>query len=146
MSSIISLDGKWYRNTGTYGSPTWNEIPNVRDVTVPLEKVKADVSSRASKYRMSRGTMRDLNITLSMIWDPADADMDALLQAWLNDSSLDMVFLDGSSATTGSQGPRAHWEVFKFERAEQLEEGMMVNVEIAPTHNVSEPPTWYEVP
>ena len=145
MSSVLGLDCKAYRNTGTYGSPTWNEIPNIRDLTIPMEKTKADVSSRASKYRMSRGTLRDINISFSMVWDTADADFTALRDAWLNDTSIDMVFLDGSSATVGSQGPRAYFEVTKFERTENLEETAMVNVEICPTHNLTNPPTWYTV-
>ena len=143
MASVLGLDCKAYRNTGLYGSPTWNEVPNIRDLTIPMEKTKADVSSRNSKYRMSRGTLRDINITFSMVWDNADADFTALRDAWLNDTSIDMVFLDGAVGTAGSQGPRAYYEVIKFERTENLEEAAMVNVELAPTHNLTNPPTWF---
>lgn len=146
MSSVISLDAKAYRNTGSYGSPIFNEIPNVRDCTITLEKATADVSSRTSKYRMVRGTMRELTVTFDVVWDTGDADFVALRDAWLNDTTIDMVFLDGSSATTGSQGPRAYWEVIKFSRKEDLEGALMVDVELRPTHNVTNPPTWYTVP
>ena len=33
MAIRLGLNAKLYRNTGSYASPTWNEIGNVKDVT-----------------------------------------------------------------------------------------------------------------
>jgi hypothetical protein len=146
MSVVVSLDCKAVRNTGSHGSPVWNEMPGVKDVTVPLSWVKADASSRASRIRMSEPTLADWDFTLSMVHDPADADLEALRDAHNNRTSIDMAFLDGPAATPGSQGPRASFKVFKFERAEPLEGIAMVNIEISPCHNTTNPPAYYEVP
>lgn len=144
MSSVLGLDGKMYRNTGSYGSPTWNEMPGVKDLTTSLEKASADVSNRASGWRKERGTLKTLSLSFQMVWDPEDLDFDALLTSFLNNTSIDCVVLDGPVATAGSQGPRATFEVFKFERSEELEGAMMVDVELKPTYATGQEPYWYE--
>lgn len=53
MAVKLGLDAKLYRNTGTFASPAWNEIQNVKDVTLNLEAGKADVTTRGSAGRRS---------------------------------------------------------------------------------------------
>ncbi len=36
MSVKLGLDAKLYRNTGTYDTPTWVEMTNVKDLTLNL--------------------------------------------------------------------------------------------------------------
>jgi len=38
MGARFGLDAKLYRNDGSYESPTWTEMKNVRDVTLNVEK------------------------------------------------------------------------------------------------------------
>ncbi len=37
MGVKLGLHAKLYRNTGSGGTPAWNEITNVRDVTLNLD-------------------------------------------------------------------------------------------------------------
>ena len=43
MPVKLGLDAKLFQNTGTYATPTWDEITNVRDLTLNLEAGEADV-------------------------------------------------------------------------------------------------------
>ena len=145
MGSVLSLDAKTYRNTGSYGSPTWNLIDNIKDLTIPLDKSDFDLSTRGNGgYRAYAGTLKDVQIDFNMVWDPSDADQEALRDAYLNNTAIEFLFLDGLVATTGSQGPRLSMIVTKFERTENLEEALMVNVSLKPAYS-SNAPVWYEV-
>ena len=48
MPVKLGLDAKLFRNTSDYASPTWDEITNVRDVTLNLEAGEADVTTRGN--------------------------------------------------------------------------------------------------
>ena len=59
MGVKLGLHAKLYRNTGSGGTPAWNEIPNVRDVTLNLETGEADVSTRGNGgWRANIGTLK----------------------------------------------------------------------------------------
>lgn len=146
MASRLGLECKAYRNTGTYGAPTWDEVTNIRDLTLSLEKGESDVSTRSTGgWRARRGVLKDAKIEWQMVWDTADTDFTAFRNSFLNGTSIDMLFLDGSVSTTGSQGFRADIEIFSFSRNENLEEAVMVDVSAMPTYSTNAP-TWYTVP
>ena len=61
MAVKLGLDAKLFRNTGTFATPTWNEITNVRDVTLNLEAGEADVTTRGNNgWRATVATLKDL--------------------------------------------------------------------------------------
>ena len=45
MAVKLGLDAKLFHNTGSYATPTWDEITNVRDLTLNLEAGEADVTA-----------------------------------------------------------------------------------------------------
>lgn len=146
MAFVLGLSGKVYRNTGTYGSPTWNEIPNVKDLTLSLEKDESDATTRAgSGWKQTVATLKDASIEWDMIWDPTDADFTALRDSFLNNTTLDLMVLDGANTVTGNQGLRADMQVFNLSREENLTEVMMVKITVKPTFSANAP-TWYTVP
>jgi hypothetical protein len=120
---ILGFNCKLYRNTSTYESPSWNEIPNCETVEAPIEFTDIEVSSRAGGgWKQHEPGMGDIGFTLTMpVYDPADADYIALLAAAQARTSIDFWMLDQSSGTTGSQGPRARFKCFKFGRTEELD-------------------------
>jgi hypothetical protein len=145
MPPVLSLDAKTYRNTGSYGSPTWTLINNIKDLTLPGEKADFDLSTRGNGgHRAYAGTLKDTQVDFNMVWDPADADMVAIRTAYTNNTTIEFLFLDGLVATNGSQGPRVSMIVTKFERTENLEEALMVNVTLKPAYS-SNAPSWYVV-
>ena len=78
MGVKLGLDAKLYRNTGTQAAPVWNEIKNVKDVTLNLEAGEADVTTRGNAgWRATVATLKDGSIEFDMVWDTADDDFSA---------------------------------------------------------------------
>jgi hypothetical protein len=135
MGLKLGFQGKLYRNTGTPGQPTWNEIPNVRDLTLTLEASEADVSTRGGGgWRATAAGLKEVTIEWEMVWDPADEDMQAIRDAWLNNASIELAAVDGGITTQGTQGIRAICAITKFTRNESLDEAMTVSVTAKPTY------------
>ena len=142
MSIKLGLDAKLFRNTSTYASPTWNEITNVRDVTLNLEAGEADVTTRGNNgWRATIATLKDASIEFEMVWDSADDDFTAVRDAFLNKAALELAVMDGAMATAGSQGLRASFMITSFSRNEPLEEAITVSVAAKPTYSAN-PPSW----
>jgi len=75
MAVKLGLDAKLYRNTGTFAAPAWNEIKNVKDVTLNLEAGEADVTTRGNAgWKATVATLKDGSIEFEMVWDTADDD------------------------------------------------------------------------
>ena len=148
MTTVLGLDAKAYRNTGTWGSPVWNLVANIRDATLGLEKGEADVSTRGGNgWEQIVSTLKSANIQFSMVWDTGDEDFEALKDAFINNTLIDMWFVDGDTSTSGNQGLRAEFEVTGFSRNEQLREALTVDVTLKPGRStVSQPPEWKAVP
>lgn len=163
MGAKLGAAAKLYRlSTGTRA--TWNatldadgfshvgaapagldEVPNCKDVTIPLEDDKADASTRGNNgFKAYLQGLTDAAITISMIYDPADPDLQAFLKAKMTKTPIPLAILDGDKATLGTQGLWADFAVFKFEKQEPLEGAQMVNVEIAPAYSAVGP-EWVKV-
>lgn len=125
MAHKMGFDCKLYRNTGTYGSPTWDLVPNVRDATVQMEFDEADSSIRGALAgaKLTSAALLSLSIEFSMVWDTADTDMLAFRTAAFARTGVDLIALD--QTTTGGvspygQGPRAICQLFGLNRPEPI--------------------------
>jgi predicted secreted protein len=146
MSIRLGMEGKLYRNTGTYAAPVWAEIGNVKDLTLNLEKGEADVTTRANGgWRATVATLKEGSIEMSMLWNSSDAGFTAIKDAWFSNTPIEMAVLDGPVNVPGSQGLRASFAVIKFGREENLTEAMSVPVSLKPTY-AANPPEWMVVP
>ena len=142
MGVKLGMDAKLYRNTGSYGSPVWNEVKNVKDVTLNLEAGEADVTTRGNGgWRANIATLKDASLEFEMVWDTADDDFTAIRTAFLTNAAIEFAVLDGPVATSGSQGLRASMAITNFSRAEPLEEAIKVSVTAKPTY-ATNPPEW----
>ncbi|MGL6097131.1 MAG: phage tail tube protein [Fimbriiglobus sp.] len=146
MGARLGLDAKLYRNTGSFLAPAWDEVDNVKDVTLTLEAGEADVTTRGNNgWRATVATLKDAGIEFEMVWDSADPDFSAFRDAFLNRGAVEVAVMDGPIAQSGSQGLRATCMVTKFTRTEPLEEAITVAVTIKPTFS-DNPPIWHVVP
>lgn len=137
---ILGVNGKIYRNTGTYGTPTWNLISNVRDINTPWSFGSHEVSQRgAGGFRQHEPTLIDIEFSMTQIYDPADDDYVALLAAMQARTAVDFFILDQAQATAGSQGPRALFKCHKFERTEGLDAVMEVNMDFKLCYSANNP-------
>ena len=131
----LGLDCVAYRNTGSYATPTWDELTNVKEVTVNLDKAEADVTTRGnSGWRAVAATLKDGSVDVTIQHNPdSHADVTALLNAWLNNTQLECAFMDGPVATSGSEGLRGTFEVMSASRSEPLEDGVVWTFSLKPS-------------
>jgi hypothetical protein len=126
MAVKLGMDAKLNRNTGSFASPTWNPIPNVKDLTLSL------------------ATLKDASLEFEMVWDTEDDDFTAIRNAFLNNTPVEMAVLDGAHNVVGSQGLRASFMVTSFTRNEPLEEAITVSVSMKVTYSANAP-AWMTV-
>ena len=140
MGVKLGMDAKLYRNTGSYASPVWNEVKNVKDVTLNLEAGEADVTTRGNAgWRANIATLKDASLEFEMVWDTADDDFTAIRTAFLTNAAIEFAVLDGPVATSGSQGLRATMSITNFSRSEALEEAITVSVTAKVTYSATAP-------
>lgn len=143
--TALGMNAKLYRNTGSYASPTWVEITNVRDLTLNLTKAEADLTTRANEgWRAMAGTLKEGSVEFEMIWDPTDDGFEAIKDAWFGDTTIELAVMDKAIDESGAQGLRATMSVISFSRSEPLEEGMTVSVTVKPTY-AENAPEWLEI-
>lgn len=145
MANVLGMNCKAYRNTASYASPTWNEITNIKDLSLNLEASEADVSTRGNNgWEATVQTLKRGTVEFQMVWDTGDADFTAVQSAFLNNTAIEFAFMDGDITTNGSQGLRATMMVINFSRTENLTEAVMVDVSLKITYSANAP-TWLTV-
>jgi hypothetical protein len=148
MGVRLGLDGKLYRNSGTYATPTWDLIGNVRDLTLNLESGEADVSTRGNNgWRATVSTLKDASLEFEMVWDTSDTDFTAVRDAYFENEFIEFAVMDGpisGPGSSGSQGLRALFRIGSFSRNEALEEAITVSVTAKPTYSIN-PPSWMTI-
>lgn len=138
MALRLGFQGKGYLNTGTYASPTWSEIGNIKDLSISLERNTADVTTRsANGWRLTVGVLADGRVEFQMVWDTEDTNFTAIKNAFFNNTTIDCWFVDGDASSSGYEGLRAIFSVTNFSRSENLEESYMVDVTLQPTYNTA---------
>lgn len=144
MSFKLGLDAKMYRDSGT----AYLEVENIKNLTLNLEKGEADVSTRGNNgWKATIAALKDATVDFEMVYDLADVDMIAIKDAFLNNTAVTFLILDGAIdvAAAGSQGLKATFMITKFQRSEQLEEALGVSVSMKPTYAATAP-SWVSSP
>ena len=146
MTVPIGFQCKLYRNTGTYASPTWTEITNVKDLETPYAFSEADVSSRAGGgFREKMAGLLDAPINWGMVYDPADTVFVAIQTAAFARTTVEFAVADGAIATNGTRYLRARCQIMGFPTNQPLEEGVTVEVSAFPTRNSDGAPAFVTV-
>jgi len=147
---VMGYEAKLYRNTGTYAAPVWNEIANVKDLTLGGDAEEVDVTTRKNAgFKATVAGLKDAAVEFEMEWDTEDLDFSAFQDAFFAtaaaDKAIEVAVMDGDIAVTGSEGLRATMAVTNFSRNEALGEALAVSVTLKPTY-ADHPPEWYVVP
>lgn len=146
MGIKLGMEAKLFRNSGTYDTPAWVEMQNVKDLTLNLEAGEADVTTRGNNgWRATIAALKDGSIEFDMVWDTEDAAFTAIKDAYFQGTAIEMAVLDGDVASSSSQGLRASFSITKFSRNEPLEEALTVSVTAKPTYS-EHAPEWMNVP
>lgn len=110
-------------NTGTYAIPVWVPMNGIRDLSVTLGKNMGTVTSRETDWELKGAGFKTASVSFGYLHEPTtDTVFDALLDSYISDTPVDMIFLDGVSTTTGNQGLRAHFIVSDMSQTQDMEE------------------------
>lgn len=128
------LDLALYRNTGTYGAPTWNLVPNVKDVALNRSMGEGDASSRLNSVKMMEPCLEDASIEFEMVDDPTDTDQIAILAAYANRTLIEfaLVYLD-----TG-EGVRYECKIFNASEPQPLDGVNTIKFTAKPCYSTNE--------
>lgn len=128
-----AIAGVVYRNTGTYGSPTWTPQPLVKDVGPNTPWDFGDASVKGTRAKLYTKTQIDLGYQISMRADDADADYQAWVDAGVSATAkLDLMILDGPITAEGARGVRAEFLVSIPNQTQAIGDVVYTNFEIKP--------------
>jgi len=121
-------------NTGTYAIPVWVEIVAIRDLSVSLGKNMGTITSRETDWELKGAGFKTASVTFGYLHEPTtDTVFDKLLDSYIADTAVEMIFLDGIETTTGNQGLRAHFIVSDMSQTQDMEEPLMFDFTVDPT-------------
>lgn len=139
--SYIGLDMTLYRNTGTYGSPVWDLIDNVRDLRIPRKMGEADVSTRRTKVKQFEPSQLELGVEWEMVKEEADLDYAAIQTAFNGRSMVELAFANGPIALAGTKFTRCEMKIFDFSEDQPLADADLVSVVAKPCRSINPPTT-----
>jgi hypothetical protein len=149
MSTELSLNAKaYYLSTGTRA--TWNatvtggfhvgsapsnltEITLAKDVSYKHSVEKVDVSTRGDNgWKIFKAALADLELTITMPYDPANAGVLAFEKALRNRTVIALAILSGAKTAAGADGIWADFTVLRKEKNEQLADAQNVSFTVKP--------------
>jgi len=140
MSAKIGLDCKLFQNTGSYGAPTWTEVDLVHDLNVTIEYTEGEATTRGNGgWAAFMACLKQATVEFDMPWDTEDARWDSLRDAAMKRTALEFFVADGPAATVGTQGIRASFQLFRFNRDEPIEGAAVAQVSMRPTYSANAP-------
>lgn len=118
----IGLSSRIYRNTGNYAVPTWTNLAIVQNAKMTFDINMASFGSRGGQYEENLPALTKGPIEFSMLSDTSDTSYDAIRDAAIAKTVLDIAFADDAIATTGTRYWRADYYVSKFAPDQTLEQ------------------------
>jgi hypothetical protein len=109
------------------------EMTCVRDVNLGDAMGEADGTTRASQgYKLTLPALQELDIDLSIPWQPADAGFQILRAGYYARTTVALAILDGPSTQSGVSGVWADFSILTFPREEPEDKEMLCKVKIKP--------------
>src|SRR5436853_6765065 len=102
MAETIGLECKAYRNTGTWGSPTWVLMGTINMVSIKIGRNLVAISNRASEWEKVLAGLLKGDFELKFTRDNTDASQLALRDAVINKTTVGLALSDGPIASSGS--------------------------------------------
>lgn len=141
MSGKLAIDGKLYRNTGSYNTPTWTEIDLVRDLTFNPTWDAAEGFTRGSRVKQYAKTLADVGYTASVKASDTDAGYIALMDAHASATAVvDLLMLDGANTSNGAQGVRFDAAVFAAGEDQSIGNLLYRDFDFKPSAFAANPP------
>lgn len=142
----IGLDGKLYRNSGTYASPTWTELTHVNDLSLTLETNEVDASDRSSAWETVEKGLQKATIEFDYMYFEGDTLWATLLDDWLDrDNPVEFAVMDGDITESGEDGWRITTHVMSVSETQEKEGALKLEVTLRPAPNSDGNPQQYTV-
>lgn len=106
---------------GTYEAPTWAEVDLISDCNLNGNYNEADASTRRTAVSEAEPTNMALELTGKLRFDSSDPAYQALRNAYLSRSPLDIIGLNGPITEAGHEGYRFTGKVFNWSEDEGLQ-------------------------
>ena len=136
--SILGLDCKLYAGLAgaelaTLAVPA-NELTIARSVELSLTSSLADVTVRASAWRLQRRALKEASINVELLYSPADAIFKLLFTAYDKGTPVGIFASDGFGS-----GLLCDASVTEFSQPQPLEEAVIVKGTLLPTFTTRYP-------
>lgn len=129
--ALLGMNAKLSRNTGTHGTPVWDEVTCVKDLKCGISRREFDASTRGSGGIAEAETaLADFAVEGQLQWNPTDADAVAFFNAVKENTGLEIKCTDGHA--TADTGVSFNAKVFGFDRDEPLDGGQMIDITLKP--------------
>ncbi len=123
-----------YRNTATYGSPTWTIQPEVQSVSVSAPWDWVEASSRASGAKLYGKSLMDLSFSVTMRADDLASDWEAFMAAALSRTTvMDLLILNGLISVEGVRGWRGEMLASMDGEPQEISGSIMTSFTLRPT-------------
>jgi hypothetical protein len=144
----FGCDGILYRNTNTFGSPTWNPVINVNDsLSLSMGWNESDTTIRSgSRVVMQEPTTLKLEIGFKMLEDLQDADFTTLIAAFLARTAIDFLACSAAYTEAGNNYVRGYFKVFSMNKAEPINGVNTYDVVLKPSYDPTNLPTYGVTP
>lgn len=144
-------DAHIYLNTGSVATPTWTEITEARDVSMPMTADQIEQSDRSTKFKLYSSGGIDLSVSFKMSYRNGSANFASLQSLFLTGCGAEFAIMDGPIATAGSEGVRGGFQVFSNSFDFPLSDGQTVDIELRPCYfedgaSNQTFPAWYTAP
>lgn len=127
--SKVGYEMKLYVNSGSYGSPTWDEVTICKNLRRNKSRGEADTTTRGNNgWRRRKPTLKDFEATFELDYVPDNTEYLAIRDAFDDADVVELAFADGDIATPGTEYFRCECGIFQFELPEDLETAVMANV------------------
>lgn len=132
--TLPGILGGCYRNTGTYGSPTWTEQTSVKSGSIGVAPWEfGDASARKTRAKLFQKTQVDLSSEVMMLASPAAADYIAFYGAAQSATSvLDLLLINAKITTEGAIGIRSEFQVALAKENQEIEGVIYDTFELKP--------------
>lgn len=135
---VLGGEPRLYRNSGTYGSPTWVHVSNCENLDFADSRTKVRVALR-SMYPIAGNLpgLRDIALTWNMAnkKGTADASLTAIQTAHRTGAVIELAVADGDITVTGTKYSRQICHIFKCDDSAPIDGVDMLAIEAAPSVN-----------
>jgi hypothetical protein len=132
------IGGRVYRNTGTYGSPTWTVQSYVHSVRPSMAWGMVEAGNRATRAELFMKARAALTIEVMMKADDADAGYQAFRVAAMSPTAvLDLLILDGLISVEGVSGWRGEFLANLTSAPQEIDGSIYDTFELRPTFTLN---------